>query len=264
MSFLVLDIETVPDPLVWSPPADRPDAFPPPWAHRIVCLGWMLLGDDYAPVRLGVLTCEGATEPELMIIDTFSRMVAAHRPTLVTFNGRSFDLPVIAHRSLCHGVQLPWYYKNRDVRYRYSEVGHFDLCDAISDYGAATKPTLDALARLIGLPGKVGVDGSQVADLYRAGRYEEIANYCLADVAQTALLLLRFRLVQGELKHAEYEAKRDNLIAAFRRDERLRDVFGAPAMVPDPTGADVSGLPSDSERDARALPDTGNLSMEVG
>ena len=57
---------------------------------------------------------------------------------------------------------MPWYYRDRSVRHRYSQDGHIDLCDWLADHGAARSSSLDALARLIGLPGKVGVDGSQI------------------------------------------------------------------------------------------------------
>ena len=113
-------------------------------------------------------------ERERALLEDFSRFVGRARPVLVTYNGRSFDLPVIALRSLCHGVSLGWYYREQNVRYRYSEEGHLDLCDWLADHGATRSGSLDAIARLIGLPGKVGVDGSQVEGLYRAGQLASI------------------------------------------------------------------------------------------
>ena len=93
-------------------------------------------------------------------------------------------------------MPLRFYYQDHDYRYRYSEAGHLDLADMLTDYGASRSTGgLDAMARLIGLPGKVGVDGSQVEGLYNAGQLELIKNYCLSDVAQTAFLFLRFRLL---------------------------------------------------------------------
>src|SRR5215468_11433458 len=61
----------------------------------------------------------------------------AHRDlTIVTWNGRGFDLPVVAARCLRHGVAFPWYYQRRDARYRYSPDGHLDLMDLLADHGA--------------------------------------------------------------------------------------------------------------------------------
>jgi predicted PolB exonuclease-like 3'-5' exonuclease len=145
---------------------------------------------------------------------------------LVTYNGRSFDLPVIVMRSLCHAIALPWYYRDRDVRYRYSAEGHLDLCDWLAEHGAARAGKLDAIARLIGLPGKLGVDGSQVEGLYRAGQLGAIQSYCLADVAQTALLFLRFRLLQGQIAPESYRERTTVLLDALAADGRVTEVFG--------------------------------------
>ena len=145
---------------------------------------------------------------ERHLLEDFSRFVGRARPVLVTYNGRSFDLPVIVMRSLCHAIALPWYYRDRDVRYRYSAEGHLDLCDWLAEHGAARAGKLDAIARLIGLPGKLGVDGSQVEGLYRAGQLASIQSYCLADVTQTAFVFLRFRLLQGQIAPAAYRRVR--------------------------------------------------------
>jgi len=225
-SYLVLDIETVPDPALYVLPdvapatagGDKP--FPPLHAHRPIVLGVLWLDEAYRFRRLG--TIEGKDEKSML--ESFSSFVHRHQPDLVTYNGRSFDLPVLALRSLRHGVAMSWYYSGR-VRHRYSEEGHLDLCDMLSDHGAARSISLDAVARLIGLPGKIGVDGSQVEGLYNAGQLESIKSYCLADVAQTSLLFLRFRLLQGAMGYRDYRRCATDLMDAFRADPRLDDVI---------------------------------------
>lgn len=226
-SYLVLDIETVPDPALYVMPdvapatagVDKP--FPPLHAHRPIVLGVLWLDEAYRFRRLGVI--EGKDEKSML--ESFSSFVHKHQPDLVTYNGRSFDLPVLALRSLRHGVAMSWYYSGR-LRHRYSEEGHLDLCDMLSDHGAARSLSLDAVARLIGLPGKVGVDGSQVEGLYRAGQLDVIRSYCLADVAQTSLLFLRFRLLQGAMGYVEYRRCATALMESLRADRRLADVMG--------------------------------------
>ena len=219
--YLVLDLETVPDPALYVPPpasngVERP--FPPLYAHRPIVIGVLLLDENYGFQRLGVI---GEHKDEAGALADFAQFVERERLHLVTWNGRGFDLPVIALRCLRHGVPLRFYYQDRDYRYRYSEAGHLDLCDAMSDYGAAKAISLDAMARVIGLPGKVGVDGSQVEGLYNAGQIEAIRNYCLSDVAQTAFLLLRLRLVQGLLSAERYRAVATALLETFAADPRL-------------------------------------------
>jgi predicted PolB exonuclease-like 3'-5' exonuclease len=224
-SYLVLDIETVPDPALYLAPdgaptgaADRP--FPPLHAHRPIVLGALWLDEDYGFRRLGVI---GEGKDEKAMLEDFSCFVARYNPDLVTYNGRSFDLPVLALRSLRHGVAMSWYYQGR-ARHRYSEEGHLDLCDMLSDHGAARSVSLDAVARLIGLPGKVGVDGSQVEGLWKTGQHHAIRNYCLADVAQTSLLFLRFRLLQGTMAPRDYRRRAADLMDHFRADPRLAEL----------------------------------------
>jgi len=228
--YLVVDIETVPDTKAWAAPEaplGKERAFPPPYAHRTIVIGCMLLDHDYRLLRLGVIGDERPLDDERGILEDFSAYVGRHRPQLVTYNGRTFDLPVLAFRSLHHGVPMPWYYQERGMRYRFSEDGHIDLCDWLADHGATRPISLDALARLIGLPGKVGVDGSQIEGLYNAGKVEVIQNYCLADVAQTALLFLRFRLLQGVLTPDAYRAAAQQLMETLRADLRLRELMDA-------------------------------------
>ena len=234
--YLILDIETIPDSDRWQRPdlANGGEAFPPTWAHRIIVIGCLWLGHDYRLKRFGVVGGEpgepaadaGSDLRERHLLEEFSRFVGRARPVLVTYNGRSFDLPVIVMRSLCHAIALPWYYRDRDVRYRYSAEGHLDLCDWLAEHGAARAGKLDAIARLIGLPGKLGVDGSQVEGLYRAGQLASIQSYCLADVAQTALLFLRFRLLQGQLTPDAYRERTAGLLDALAADGRVTEVFG--------------------------------------
>src|SRR5262245_49035602 len=152
-------------------------------------------------------------------------------------------------RSLCHAIALPWYYRDRDIRYRYSAEGHLDLCDWLADHGATRAGKLDAIARLIGLPGKIGVDGSQVEGLYHAGQIESIQKYCLADVAQTALLFLRFRLLQGQVAPETYRERTTALLEALAADGRVAEVVDGLSreqlLGPPPTLAAPRAAPED-------------------
>lgn len=226
-SYFVFDIETVPDGSLWERPESQAGgdmSFPPAYAHMPIVIGGLWLDEQY---RLRELRIIGEDQDERGILREFSRFVERTRPALVTYNGRSFDLPVIALRSLRHGVAMPWYYQESGLRYRYSLEDHIDLCDWLADHGATRSGSLDALAKLIGLPGKIGIDGSQVEGLYLNGQLEHIKSYCLADVAQTALLFLRFRLLQGVIDHEEYRAVVSDLTARLAEDARLQEFMQA-------------------------------------
>ena len=223
--YLVLDIETVPDPELYSPP-DQPTGtekpFPPLYAHRPIVIGVLWLDELFAFKRIGVI---GEHDDEPGMLSDFSSFVEQWRPHLVTFNGRSFDLPVIMLRCLRHGVPLHFFFQDRDYRYRYSDSGHIDLYDFLSEHGAARVGSLDAVAHVIGLPGKVGVDGSQVEGLYTAGQIQLIKDYCLMDVAQTSFVLLRYRLLQGLVDRASYTRLSRALFEALWTDGRVKPVL---------------------------------------
>jgi predicted PolB exonuclease-like 3'-5' exonuclease len=219
--YLVLDIETIPDPDLYEKPVvpegvERP--FPPLYAHKPIVIGVLWLDEIYSFKRIGVI---GEERDEAGMLQDFARFADDYRPHLVTYNGRAFDLPVIALRCLRHGVPMRFFFQDRDYRYRFSDSGHIDLYDFLSEHGAAKVGSLDAIARVMGLPGKVGVDGSQVEGLYNAGQLQAIKHYCLSDVAQTAFLFLRYRLLQGALDVGGYQRAAQQLFDALAADGRV-------------------------------------------
>ena len=122
---------------------------------------------------------------------------------------------------------MPWWYSDRSTRYRYSTEGHLDLMDFLADYGAAKNSRLDVYAKLVGFPGKVGVDGSQVAPMVHAGKLDEVNAYCLCDVAQTAAIFLRVQLLRGVLDRARFGELSRTMLAFFDADARLAPVMGS-------------------------------------
>jgi predicted PolB exonuclease-like 3'-5' exonuclease len=222
-TYLVLDIETVPDPELFTPPeptaTERPErVFPPLFACQPVVIGALWLDQELQPRQLAVL---GQGQDEAAMLAEFAGFMTGHRPHLVTWNGRGFDLPVLTLRSLRHGLSWPWYYRERDYRYRYSDEGHLDLGDFLSDHGAGRMTSLDGAARLIGLPGKDGIDGSQVEGLWSSGQVDSVRNYCLTDVVQTAFLFLRSRLLVGQLDRAAYRRVAEALLFMTIADPRV-------------------------------------------
>ena len=147
-SFLVLDIETVLDPELPIVATARRSAchrFTP--HHKVVVLGALLFDAAYEAKRINVISELKRTEAG--ILEDFARMLEERRPCLVTFNGRGFDMPVIAARCLRHGIPFRHYFRSRDVRYRFSAEGHLDLMDYVSDFGAAKPSKLDIIAKLV-------------------------------------------------------------------------------------------------------------------
>lgn len=220
-SHLVLDIETVLDPELPIAESSEVERLPAPPHHQIVVIGVLWFDADYKVSRLGVI---GDGKDEAGALKDFARFLEDRRPDLVTYNGRGFDMPVIAARCLRHGIPLRHYYRSRDVRYRFSAEGHLDLMDYVADFGAAKPSKLDVIAKLCGMPGKVGISGHDVGPLVHAGRIDEVRDYCLCDVVQTSGVFLRVELLRGEIDLDTYRQAMGGLIEHIRTDPRVAPV----------------------------------------
>jgi predicted PolB exonuclease-like 3'-5' exonuclease len=127
------------------------------------------------------------------------------RPTLVSFNGRGYDLPVLELAAFRYGYSVPAWFNVQarsfeQARNRYNTDAHLDLYDLLSNFGAGRMTGgLNLLANLIGKPGKTGVDGSQVQDMVDRGEAEAVNDYCRCDVLDTYFVFLRSLVLMGRL-----------------------------------------------------------------
>jgi len=156
---------------------------------------------------------DGASEGK--VIQTFFNAIEKHTPQLVSWNGSGFDLPVLHYRGLRHGVVADKYWDmgddDREFKWnnyiaRYHQR-HLDLMDLLAMYTAKNNAPLDALAKLCGFPGKLGMDGSHVYAQYLAGQTDDIQNYCETDVMNTYLMYCRYQKMRGGFTEKEYAAE---------------------------------------------------------
>ena len=177
--------------------------------HRIVAISIVMRSRD--TVKVWSLGNPDSTEEELL--QRFFDGIARYTPTLVSWNGSGFDLPVIHYRSLLHGVAAPRYwetgsddksFKWNSYLSRYHER-HTDIMDVLAGYQPRATAKLDEVATMLGFPGKMGMDGSKVWDTFQAGGIEEIRNYCETDVLNTYLVYQRFELIRGHISAGEYQ-----------------------------------------------------------
>jgi len=126
---------------------------------------------------------------------------------LVTFNGRGFDIPVLELQALRYGIAAPTHFAEPGSgRSRYLDTRHLDLCDFVANHGAVRLAGgMNLLLKMIGMPGKGGMDGSRVQEMYETGRLDEIHRYCRNDVIQTYFLFLRVQLMRGRIDQAAYQ-----------------------------------------------------------
>ncbi len=231
LNCLVFDIETIPDVELGRRLHDLPDApdaevaeamfarrreetgseFLPFEQHRIASIAVALRsGEQFHLWSLGAVDA-----PEDELVTRFFAGIEKTQPTLVSWNGSGFDLPVLHYRSLKHGIvsRRYWDVGESDQSFRFNNYlgrfhwRHIDVMDVLSGYQGRARASLEHVAALLGLPGKLGMDGSKVWGAYAEGRLPEIRAYCETDVLNTYLVYLRFELIRGKLGATAYEAE---------------------------------------------------------
>jgi 3'-5' exonuclease len=216
-SVIVWDLETVPDISRYAMAKglaglsteqireDMGEKFPKHIYHSIVCIGAVVAhyaAEGWIIDAVGAPHVGERTEKDL--ISAFVTKIAELRPQLVTFNGNSFDLPVLRYRAMVHGLSAPGL-SCRPYFKRYG-TDSIDLCDELSSFNSGGKVKLDELSKILGFPGKpADIDGSQVEAFFRDGRISEIAAYCETDVVNTFRVWLRHELFCGRLTSATYD-----------------------------------------------------------
>jgi 3'-5' exonuclease len=187
--------------------------FLPLHLHRIVAIACALReGDTFRCWSLG-----NPDAGEADLIQRFFDGIDKYTPQLVSWNGGGFDLPVLHYRGLRHGVVADRYWcmgedggpDAREFKFnnyigRY-HMRHLDLMDLLAMYQPKNNAPLDAMAKLCGFPGKLGMDGSQVYQAFQGGKLDEIRRYCETDVMNTYLLYCRFQKMRCGFTEAEYE-----------------------------------------------------------
>ena len=179
--------------------------------HRIIAISIVLRTPDN--VAMWSLGREDASEKQ--IIELFFDEIRKHVPTIVTWNGKAFDLPVLHYRSLVHGVQAPSYWETgeNDQSFRWNNYldrylqRHTDLMEVLAGYEMHTNAPLDEIATLLGFPGKMSMSGTRVWDSFSCGDIQGIRNHCETEVLNTYLVFLRFELINGNLSPEQYEAE---------------------------------------------------------
>lgn len=200
------------------------DGFPKLPLHKIVCIGALIAkreDEGWNVVALGAPHIGQRTEAEL--IASFVSRIGELRPQLISFNGNSFDLPVLRYRAMVNRVSAPGL-QVRPYFHRYTDDA-LDLCDALASYSSRDKPKLDELSKILGLSGKPeGIHGGEVEALVNAGRIQEVADYCETDVVNTYRIWLLYELFRGTLttQQLEWSEARLRDHVERRADEAVR------------------------------------------
>ncbi|MGB8339383.1 MAG: 3'-5' exonuclease [Burkholderiales bacterium] len=181
--------------------------------HRVIAISCALrAGSEFKVWSLGT-----AQDNEATLIQRFYDGVEKYTPQIVSWNGGGFDLPVLHYRGLINSVNASRYWdmgeEDKDFRWnnyisRYHSR-HLDLMDLLAMYQPRANAPLDDLAQLMGLPGKLGMDGSKVWDAYQAGEISAIRNYCETDAVNSYLVFLRFQKMRGVFSDEQHQREMD-------------------------------------------------------
>ncbi|MCE1274912.1 MAG: 3'-5' exonuclease [Chlorobiales bacterium] len=238
---VVFDVEWVPDPVsgrriykvpdtasddevlevMWREGGATPED-PRPYLKTVMCRIVSIAAVVRKKVRDGVTLqlislprLHEGVQPEGEIVRQFLEAVGSKGAQLVGYNSWNADLPILYQRALanritvptfCHRPDKPW--EGADYFARFSDY-NIDLKNEVGGFGKAA-PSLHELASSLGIPGKMGIDGADVADLWRTGNIRRIVEYNQFDALTTYLVWLRTVYFSGKLT--------DN---AFMREEQL-------------------------------------------
>jgi predicted PolB exonuclease-like 3'-5' exonuclease len=149
-SVIIWDIETVPDIKSFAAANGHDgksddeirvamgDKFPKHIYHSIICIEALIAHEEDGQWAVDALGAPHVGErSEKALISSFVDRIAQLSPQLVTFNGASFDLPVLRYRAMVHGIAAPGL-SSRPYFNRYTEDA-IDLCDVLSSFSPQGK-----------------------------------------------------------------------------------------------------------------------------
>ncbi len=185
--------------------------FMPHHLQKIVAISLVLANTHQ--LKVWSLGDEQSSEADL--IQRFFKGIDKHMPTLVSWNGSGFDLPVLHYRALLHQISAPLYWEvgEQQQAFRWNNYlnrfhyRHLDIMDILALYQNKAFAPLDEISTMLGFPGKMGMSGDKVLPAYQAGQLKAIRDYCETDVLNTYCVYLRFELMRGNLSADQYHTQ---------------------------------------------------------
>lgn len=235
MSILVFDIETIPDVEAGRKLYNLHNLSDEDTASALFALRRAKVGNEFLPhylqkiVAISLVLSQGSQikvwslgsldADEKDLIQRFFSGIDKYTPTLVSWNGSGFDLPVLHYRALLHGISAPTYWESGENQQNFRwnnylnrfHYRHLDLMDVLAAYQNKAFAPLDEISSMLGFPGKMGMNGSKVWEQFCLGNLKDIRDYCETDVLNTYCVYLRFELMRGILNQEEYERSIQNL-----------------------------------------------------
>ncbi|RMF14064.1 MAG: 3'-5' exonuclease [Candidatus Dadabacteria bacterium] len=200
----------------------RTDFLKPPY-HRIVTISIAWLDIQLGQVRFKLDSIGEDRLDEGALLEAFFTVLRrGGYPTLVSWNGHSFDLPVIRYRAMLHGIDASPYYAAGDkwdnYQHRYGSL-HTDLMDVLASYGG-DRVGLDEMCQIIGLPGKTVTEGHRVFQHIARNEWDIVETYCELDALNTLLLYVAWQHSTGRFDPFTFERIQTTLTEMLLADPR--------------------------------------------
>jgi predicted PolB exonuclease-like 3'-5' exonuclease len=187
---------------------------------------------DDGKVALNLLSLPHHTEDseqarERNLLETFLTALGETKPQLVGYNSRDADLRILIQRGLVLGISAPGFSARPEKPwlgvdyFARTDEWHVDLRQIVGGFGRSV-PSLNELATVSGIPGKMEVEGNQVAQLWLEGRLKEIVDYNEFDALTTYLVWLRLAHFAGHFDADDYQVEQ----------QRVRDLLVTEAKSP--------------------------------
>jgi hypothetical protein len=177
---VALDIETI-------QPSAEPDQGFMKWPHHVPALASLLTAERLPEGKyrfcVDTVLCQPGRE-SVFYEDVEARL--PERGTVVTMNGKGFDLPVLALGAMRERVFAAPKLARSFRAKRYGR-DHCDLAEMFTNYRAAVTPSLAEICNRLQIPVKTSTCGSDVAKLMAEGQIETVSNYCQEDCCATFL-----------------------------------------------------------------------------
>ncbi len=170
--------------------------------HKIISI-CAVISDNFGRF-IKVNKIDGENEKDM--ICNFFDFIEKHRPRLVSFNGKNYDMPLLVLRALKYNIKACAYLDTQSDKWnnyktRFSELKHCDLFEVL---GAFRGLRLDTICQMADLPGKYDMSGDLVMNLYYENKFEKIHEYCESDTLNTYMLFLKYELIKGNLNENDY------------------------------------------------------------
>jgi predicted PolB exonuclease-like 3'-5' exonuclease len=162
---------------------------------------------------------EEATEAH--VVGTFLDALGKNRPQLVGYNSLSSDLKILIQRGLILGLSAPAFCERPEKPWEgidYFARGsdwNVDLKEIVGGWGLSS-PSLHEIAVQSGIPGKMGVDGNDVAPMWLEGNIERIVRYNECDAITTYLVWLRLAHMAGFFDDEAYAREQQEVASLLQ------------------------------------------------